>query len=175
MKSPVPFYTDDEYTAMPAFDRAVMQAASQVDVEEVPRGSNWGPRVRAYLAAVKVFGPAYWCGAFVGWCCINAGIPRIKLPSNMASTLNWIKWATSHGRLKTTPQRGMLFVWNSNGAGHIGFVTRVNSNGTFETIEGNTNNDGSRNGYKVCRRTRSVLELKRHDKWGFIDLGGLSK
>ena len=28
--------------------------------------------------------------------------------------------------------------------------------GVFQTIEGNTNNDGSRNGYEVCQRTRTV-------------------
>ena len=37
---------------------------------------------------------------------------------------------------------------------HVGIVVRPLEE-VFETIEGNTNDDGSREGYEVCRRFRS--------------------
>jgi hypothetical protein len=37
---------------------------------------------------------------------------------------------------------------------HVGIVVGANGE-TFQTIEGNTNDEGSRNGYEVCARTRS--------------------
>lgn len=36
---------------------------------------------------------------------------------------------------------------------HTGFVTMFNKD-FFDTIEGNTNDDGNREGYEVCARTR---------------------
>jgi hypothetical protein len=40
---------------------------------------------------------------------------------------------------------------------HTGFAVR-GEGGTFATIEGNTNDDGSSNGFEVCGRSRSVKE-----------------
>ena len=63
-------------------------------------------------------------------------------------------WGKRTGRVQAKPTRGCLFAYlNPDGGGHIGFVTKVVL-GVFSTIEGNTNDDGSREGYKVCRRTR---------------------
>ncbi|WP_318546298.1 CHAP domain-containing protein [Flavobacterium columnare] len=51
------------------------------------------------------------------------------------------------------------------GQGHTGFVEKVLANGKIQTIEGNTNADGSREGFAVCRRIRSINQIK-----GFIKL-----
>jgi hypothetical protein len=37
---------------------------------------------------------------------------------------------------------------------HTGLVTRVDAKDVFSTIEGNTNDEGSREGYEVCARVR---------------------
>jgi hypothetical protein len=37
---------------------------------------------------------------------------------------------------------------------HTGFAFDFKSNGTFATIEGNTNDEGSREGFEVCMRFR---------------------
>jgi hypothetical protein len=61
----------------------------------------------------------------------------------------------------TIPQAGDIFVMDfGNGAGHTGIVEKVLPNGILQTIEGNTNDDGSRDGYEVCRRARSVTKIK---------------
>ncbi|EKT4520794.1 CHAP domain-containing protein, partial [Flavobacterium psychrophilum] len=45
------------------------------------------------------------------------------------------------------------------GLGHTGIVEKVIEK-TIYTIEGNTNDDGSREGYKVCRRKRNIKTIK---------------
>jgi hypothetical protein len=41
---------------------------------------------------------------------------------------------------------------------HTGIVVNA-SDETFKTIEGNTNDDGSREGYEVCARTRGYSNM----------------
>ncbi len=41
---------------------------------------------------------------------------------------------------------------------HVGIVTEVRG-ALVETIEGNTNTDGSANGWLVCRRERAIASL----------------
>ena len=48
------------------------------------------------------------------------------------------------------------------GLGHTGFVERIDGT-SIHTIEGNTNDTGSREGYEVCRRIRKINTIK-----GFI-------
>ncbi|MFA6240190.1 MAG: CHAP domain-containing protein, partial [Candidatus Hydrogenedentales bacterium] len=52
-------------------------------------------------------------------------------------------------------KEGAFFLWQPtpNDWQHAGIVTSVNGD-TFETVEGNTNDDGVREGYEVCERTR---------------------
>jgi hypothetical protein len=56
------------------------------------------------------------------------------------------------------PKPGALAVWRyGNGwKGHIGIVYKIVDDNTFTTIEGNTNDEGAREGYEVARRTRKV-------------------
>lgn len=53
------------------------------------------------------------------------------------------------------PKAGALMVWRlgQGWKGHIGIVERV-EDGWVRTIEGNTNDDGSREGYEVARKRR---------------------
>lgn len=56
------------------------------------------------------------------------------------------------------PSVGWLVVWRKyvkgqpEWQGHIGIVSKVNADGTFESIEGNTNTEGSREGIEVAER-----------------------
>jgi hypothetical protein len=49
--------------------------------------------------------------------------------------------------------------------GHSGLITEVLKDGRFKTIEGNSNDGGSREGVGVFERTRKPSEINR----GFID------
>jgi hypothetical protein len=43
--------------------------------------------------------------------------------------------------------------------GHTGFVERIDGT-SIHTIEGNTNDTGSREGYEVCKRIRKMSQIK---------------
>jgi len=172
VKSPVPYYTDEQYSAFPAHERAILVAASQVGVQEVPKGSNWGPAVRTYLKMSGIFGPAFWCAAFVYWCYRVAGVPSKKLPKNPAAVASWIAWAKREGRVHSQPQKRGLFYLRHSGGRHIGFVPS-SLVGFFNTIEGNSNSNGSRNGIEVARNERSLTKFRANLEWGFINMEGL--
>ena len=151
MTSPVPFLTDAQDTALPLHERALMVAVKECDIKKVREvGNNRGDDVEKYLAFVGLGGGYAWCAAFASWILGQAGFTKFK----SARVFDWVKWAKRTGRIQAKPTRGCLFAYlNPDGSGHIGFVTGVKL-GVFSTIEGNTNDDGSREGYKVCRRTR---------------------
>ena len=147
---------------MTRFVQEMLQAAvSQVGVQEVPKGSNRGPQVSKYLASVGL-NPGYaWCMAFVYWCAQQAEI-SLKEPNPLVRTAGVMKqWLSIPGKYKhPNPLPGDIFIMSfGHGTGHTGFVTDIHINGTFDTIEGNSNSDGSREGYEVCRHCRTTRSV----------------
>ena len=124
--------------------QALGVAQKEVGVQEVPLGSNWGPRVSQYLKAAGFTNPEPWCASFVTWCYDKVG-KKVTFPGP-ALVQNWDNWATAHGEVVVRPFRGDLvtFDWNGdNWFDHIGFVERVLAVRPlnvfwFRTIEGNT-------------------------------------
>lgn len=136
-------------------------AITQLGKEEEPKGSNWGNDIEKYLNSVGIDFPASWCMAFVYWCHHEAlGVfnPLVRTGGVLA------QWNKVHPNMKfTTPQVGDVFIMDyGKGLGHTGIVERIEGDKLF-TIEGNTNDEGSREGYEVCRRIRKVSQCK-----GFI-------
>jgi hypothetical protein len=171
--------TDDALLA-----RVVKIAGDELGVLEVPPGSNRGPRVDEYLRVVGLdaaAGSFPWCAAFVYWCFDQAarGLGRSNPVVRTAGVLNHWRRAAQHGvpRLAAAdatanPGRvrpGMIFVQDfGGGAGHTGLVESVQG-GRLVTLEGNTNDDGSREGIGVFRRTgRKIVSINK----GFIDYAG---
>ena len=122
----------------------------EIGVMEEPPGSNDGVRVREYLASAGIHDPSPWCAAFVNWGCLQAGKPGFGA---------WTpSWAQSNLEIEE-PRRGAWgLVWYDRLGryGHIFVVTEVFNNGMLQTVEGNTNNDGSREGTGVFRRIRTA-------------------
>lgn len=64
------------------------------------------------------------------------------------------------------PRVGTLVIWQTykggkpHWSGHCGIVTKVNSDGTFVTIEGNTSEAGSREGTSVQEKTRRNVKVQ---------------
>lgn len=81
------------------------------------------------------------------------------------------------------PQIDSLVIWQTmkdgkpHWTGHAGIVSKVIDHETFESIEGNTNNDGSREGVMVTERTRKVIpDVKNGLKvMGFIQINNTSE
>ena len=136
--------------------RALAVAISQLGVQEDPKGSNSGPQVNKYLASVGL-GPGYsWCMAFVYWCFREA-----NAASQLVTTGGVLRQWNERPKLRVTvPAPGDIFIMDyGKGLGHTGIVEKVVGD-KIHTIEGNTNDEGSREGFEVCRRVRPIAKCK---------------
>lgn len=143
-------------------------ALSQDGVSEVPKGSNAGPEVSEYLRSVGLNAGFAWCMAFVYWC-VNKASGEMLIPNPLVKTAGVMRqW--NETTLRKIPKQGAIkpgdiFILRfAHGTGHTGFVEKVEG-GIVHTIEGNTNDDGSREGYEVARRERALSSF-----YGFIQL-----
>ncbi|MFC1457157.1 peptidoglycan-binding protein [Microvirga arabica] len=152
-------------------------AAREIGVREFPLGSNRGPRVDQYVTAAGLTpaGRHAWCMCFVYWCFEQAarqiGMPN-PCPKKASVHMAWqaCQNAVTNGRHDLTVVRardahrdpskvrpGMVFfIDTGGGTGHVGLVDS-HHNGALETIEGNTNDNGSREGVGVFRRSRRKI------------------
>lgn len=133
-------------------------AKSQLGQHENPLGSNWGHPVQDYLHIVGIDFPASWCMAFVYWCFkqVQQDIPLVKTGGVLRA------WNESDKKFHVTgdPQPGDVFIMDfGHGLGHTGFVEKVDENFIY-TIDGNTNDSGSREGIEVCRKQRPRNKIK---------------
>ena len=160
--------------------KALEVARTQIGVMEQPAGSNRGPEVDAYATCcgLNPAGRFAWCATFVYWCFneaaqkLNRRTPVVKTGGVLA---HWNK-AGQQGVTRITTRNaannpslvkpGHIFIMDfGGGAGHTGFVEQVNG-GKLITIEGNTNDGGSREGVGVFRRSQRKLV---HINKGFIE------
>lgn len=135
-------------------------AKTQIGVEEIPRNSNSGPEVEIYLKSVGLSSGYSWCMAFVYWCTQKAALQTgIKNPlKRTAGVLD--QYRSRLSLVQKVPLSGDIFIMDmGKGLGHTGIVEKV-VEGMIYTIEGNTNIDGSRDGYKVCRKKRAITTIK---------------
>jgi hypothetical protein len=138
--------------------KALEIAVSQIGKEENPRGSNWGKAgdpVPGYLGSVGINFPASWCMAFMYWC-YNQASAALGVPNPMLKTggvlTGWEGRPRNHVKL---PLPGDVFIMDlGHGLGHTGIIESIDPDGTLHTIEGNTNDTGSREGYEVARKVR---------------------
>jgi hypothetical protein len=150
--------------------------------KESPRGSNKGKELAAIFAADDLYpngksGPdeGYpWCASAVskwvqdflasesGKAFRGAKAPRI------ARAYSFEAWGRANGAMIFTPamvrasnikhQRGDIVIYNFS---HIGVVTSVNHTGwNFAALEGNTDAAGSREGWQVARKARTLGLVK---------------
>lgn len=167
----------------PLVSKALEIAASQIGVRE--KGKNRGPEVDAYVMAAGLDpnGGYPWCAAFVYWCFRNAAMelgvpnpcPRTARVGGNPETPPGL-WDRALFYQSDQPSTGAVFVIVGKKGGHTGFVehlteaSRINPDGSVSkpgvliTIEGNTNEDGSREGIGVFRRTRLPEEIT-----GYLD------
>lgn len=142
---------------------------SQVGVQEDPQHTNHGTKILEYLASVGLPGGYPWCQALMHWCGDKAygqeGNPVPKTGSvidclNKAKTLGYNIIYSAEATPKNIVPGMQMIMDLGHGAGHTGVVESVDPNGTLHTIEGNSNNDGSRDGYMICRQSKRHLSDK---------------
>lgn len=148
-------------------EESLFVAKTQIDIRE--DGNNGGPEVSRYLKSVGL-GPGYaWCMAYVYWC-VNIACNRLGLINPLVKTAGVLdQWNRTTCRkvpkIDKSVKPGDIFIIDfGKGNGHTGFVVSI-TGGLVKTIEGNTNDEGSREGYEVAYRSRALSEFK-----GFIQL-----
>lgn len=144
-------------------------AVARHHLVEHPRevgGQNMGPWVRHYMGGRQ--GPAWpWCAGFVCAVVRQAALAHeapMPIPDTVscddlakgARLLVGVVSGASGRPVEATD--GSVFLLRhrtrKNDWIHTGIVTRFHGS-HFETIEGNTNDEGSREGYEVCKRIRA--------------------
>ena len=147
-------------------DTVLRVAASQVNVTECPPNSNAGLKVEEYLSSVGLAKGNPWCAAFVYWVGRFALGAKWPLPkTGGCATLG--DHATAHGLMALKPQAGDVFLIyfpSLKRFAHTGFVVSVEGT-TCTTIEGNTSGAGSREGWGVFQRTRTLGTKDRVIRW----------
>jgi len=144
--------------------KALEVAITQLGVEEKPKGSNGGPEVNMYLRSVGLGAGFAWCMAFVYWC-VNKAAQELEIKNPLVKTAG-VMMQYNTTTLRKLSNRGNavkpgdIFIMQfGHGTGHTGFVEKIEK-GIVTTIEGNTNDDGSREGYEVARRERPLSSIK---------------
>jgi len=161
--------------------KVLVVAGTEVGVMEVPPGSNRGPKVDEYLKSVGLNpgqGSYPWCAAFVYWCFLEAS-KALSVSNPAICTAGALDLWNQAGpkRFRRIPcaeasdnptlvRPAMVFVLGTGpGHGHVGFVEKVTGT-ILTTIEGNTNDGGSREGIGVFRRVGRRIETINQ---GFVD------
>lgn len=160
-------------------DKIISVAKSQLGLAEIPKGSNWGKHVQKYLNAVGIDFPSAWCMSFVYWV-VNEACKALQIANPLVRTggvldmwvrvdkrfkivwrpvspssgiKDWHRWdVATQSYVRTQIQPGDIAILNfGEGKGHTYFVEKVAGDRAF-TLEGNSNDEGSREGYEVCRK-----------------------
>lgn len=144
--------------------KALEIAITQNGICEYPKGSNSGLMVNQYLKSVGLSKGYPWCMAFVYWC-VNEAAKMIEVKNPLVKTGGVLRQynETSLRKLPKTSggiKPGDIFIMEFKaGTGHTGFVEKIVGS-MVHTVEGNTNDDGSREGYEVARRQRPISSFK---------------
>lgn len=148
----------------------VKLAKGEIGVEEVA-GTNCGPRVNQYKAATNLPAtePWPWCAAFVDWLVWQAmketGQTYTFTRPKTAGAWDLENWSLRQDASTNTKRApgsdihpGDIVIFKFS---HVGIaVSRAFSTGVVDTIEGNTDAVGSREGGGVFAKTRKLSQVK---------------
>lgn len=156
-------------------ERVVKWALTKVGVRE-SGGANKGPGLAPFFAAdsydpngSKPGDDGYaWCAAFICWVVKQAmeegGTFTFKRPTTPGAFAfeTWSKAQDKSTQTKSKPgsdiKRGDIVIFSFS---HIGIATGPpNASGIFPTVEGNTNQAGSREGDGVYKKTRHITSVR---------------
>ena len=109
-----------------------------------------------------------WCGSFVNWSAMTAGVKipnTVYTPAGVSAFKKANKWVPVKGN---KPQAGWVVYFDFPGGAdidHVGWVLKDNGDGTCITIEGNTTADGKKgsqsNGGECVKKLRAYGPNKK--------------
>lgn len=132
---------------------------SQIGVRELT-GYNDGKQVETYLKYVGLPKGQPWCAAFVSWAYGQNGLKKVRA-GGCVLLMEQGKVIYKSGKSSSSPMQGdVFFIWfvNKNRVAHTGFVDAW-GNSFVTTVEGNTNEAGSREGDGVYRKKRMKRQI----------------
>ena len=151
-------------------ERLVELAKKEVGVEEIG-GTNCGPRVNEYKAATWLPPDQAWpwCAAFIDWLVMRAmedsgkqftfARPRTAGAWDLE---NWSMKQDGSTWTKLNPQAsdiapGDIVIFTFS---HVGLAIDTPAKGLVQTVEGNSNAQGSREGGGVWKQTRKLSQIR---------------
>jgi len=150
-------------------------ANKYIGVTESPVGSNRGPLIDRWNMNAHAPIGSFWCASFVSGVALEWEVQTgYDWPLCISADCDvWLASAKKHKSLSTKGRPGdLVLLVSNNDAYHIGIVAGYSESGTLISIEGNSNNNGSRNGFMVAKR-ENVFAGRNRDNVFFINPWGL--
>ena len=152
-------------------EEIVRLATKEIGVQEV-NGTNSGKRVKEYQEATSLGGTGWpWCAAFICFI-VRAAMANLSIKETekfkrptTASAWGFESWSRAQDKTTNTKKphdgdivAGDIVVFTFS---HIGIATGSPSkDGFVDTIEGNTDGEGSREGGAVMAKKRHVSKIR---------------
>lgn len=132
-------------------------AKKEIGVREAT-GKNDGVRVEMYLKSVKSVKGNSWCAGFVNWCLEQCNVKTCK----SAWSPSWFP----SSRLTSGFIGDVFGIYfpSKKRIAHVGFIYKIEKD-YYITIEGNTNEAGSREGDGVYMKRRAKRSIYRTARW----------
>lgn len=147
-------------------DKFVEILLTKVGVREIPRNSNRGPDVEEFQRATWLAGTGWaWCAAYVCWGMreLEKVIDYPWARPQTAGAWDFENWARQQGLRLFKPadkiRKGDIVIFTFS---HIGVAIEDEKNGFIETVEGNTDESGSREGGGVYTKRRAKSLVRSH-------------
>jgi hypothetical protein len=159
---------DPEVKVEPTTERncVILTFISQIGVRE--KGINSGVEVEMYLAAAGLGKGNPWCASFVAWTFKQCTNIKVKSAGWVPSWFPKNKLIFRRGELNVRPAQSgdLIGIWfaNKNRLAHIGFYQKESGDFTI-SVEGNTNEEGSREGDGVYRKRRITRTIHSISSW----------
>lgn len=136
---------------------------SQIGVRE-KTGNNDGPAVKMYLATCNLSEGYAWCAAFVKWNLLNSGFTQAKQINAMAMSCDKEERHVQPTEARTGDVFTLYYV-KLKRIGHTGFFDKQINKSIYRSVEGNTNEAGSREGDGVYVKYRSYRATYSFNRW----------
>ncbi len=144
-------------------------AKKYIGKTEKPSNSGWydGEFERRMKEVGWLMGQA-WCSYFVELCFKEAYPDKYKKLQNLfdaSAVKTFNKFKAGGFTISPVPVENSIVIWQhyskgvASWTGHAGITTQVIDKDTWKSAEGNTNNDGSREGFLVALKTRKLKKV----------------
>lgn len=156
----------------------IAQARKWVGQQEIQPNAGFKDHIfEAKMIAVGFYTGASWCAFFVMVVLFDsyAGTkwaPLLKKYCSGSTHQMWVNFKASKEFITgQIPRPGCLVFWveySNPLVGHVGLCTVAEDATTFDSVEGNTNSNGSRNGFEVFEHISHKTNITPHRDLVFL-------